>query len=288
MYGQRNYGFSLNFSVTPMVKRLMIANVVAFAITVLLGERMMFDLFALQPSRILVRPWGLVSYMFLHAGFMHLAMNMLVLFFFGPPLEGQWGEKEFLRFYFVAGLGGAALSFFFPGGMIVGASGAIYGIMLAFAMNWPNAPIYVWGVFPVKAKWLVGFMFLVTAMSSFDPVSGGTAHLAHMGGLVAAFIYLKADWRPGAAFRGVRTAGTGNPPREKARRRMAIVPSEERTQTAEARGQNPGTKWENVDERRMLDEVDRVLDKISAKGMAALTTDERALLDEVSRRRRSN
>lgn len=286
MYGQRNYGFSLNFSVTPMVKRLLIANAVAFLITVVVGADRVFDLMALQPSRILVRPWGLVTYMFLHSGFMHLAMNMLVLFFFGPPLEGQWGEKEFLRFYFVAGLGGAALSFLFPGGMIVGASGAIYGIMLAFAMNWPNAPIYVWGIFPVKAKWLVGFMFLMTVMSSFEPGSSGTAHLAHLGGLVAAFIYLKADWRPGAAFRGLTASET--PTRKPTRRRMAIVPAEEHV--AGSRPTRPAAEasWEHVDERRMLDEVDRVLDKISAQGMAALTSDERALLDEVSRRRRSN
>lgn len=282
MYGQQNYGFSLNFSVTPMVKRLLIANTAAFVVT-LIAPALITDLFALQPSRILVRPWGLVTYMFVHAGFWHLAMNMLVLFFFGTPLEGQWGGKEFLRFYMVAGLGGAALSFFFPNSIIVGASGAVYGLMLAFAMNWPNAPIYVFGVFPVKAKWLVAFLFVTTLLGSFGQggAGGGTAHLAHLGGLLAALVYLKADWRPGATLDSI---GRSTPKKKSTRRRLAIVPSEERSAPVRPARAD---EWEG-DERRMLDEVDRVLDKISESGMASLTKDERALLDEVSRRRRSN
>ena len=283
MYGRQQYGFSLNFSVTPMVKRLLIANTLVFAAT-LAAPTLIYDLFALQPSRILVRPWGLGTYMFVHGGFWHLAMNMLVLFFFGTPLEGQWGGKEFLRFYVVAGLGGAVFSFFFPNSVVMGASGAVYGVMLAFAMNWPNAPIYVFGIFPVKAKWLVGFLFVTTLLSALDPAQagGGTAHFAHLGGILAGLIYLKADWRPGAAFGGAPRA---NPARKTTRRRLAIVPAEDRTEPI--RTAAPDQEWER-DERRMLDEVDRVLDKISATGMASLTDAERALLDEVSRRRRTN
>ncbi len=282
MYGQRNYGFSLNFSVTPMVKRLLIANAVAFVVT-LIAPALVYDLFALQPGRLLTRPWGMVTYMFVHQGFWHLAINMLVLFFFGTPLEGQWGGREFVRFYFVAGVGGAALSFFFPNISVVGASGAVYGVMLAFAMNWPNAPIYIFGVFPVKAKWLVAFLFVTTLLSSLG-APDGTAHFAHLGGLIAAFIYLKADWRPGEAFEAMRSRA---PKARATRRKLAIVPSEDRATAAQASAPR-GQEWEKVDERRMLDEVDRVLDKISASGMSSLTDDERALLDEVSRRRRTN
>ena len=152
MYRDRRFGFELH--ITPMVKRLLIANGVAFVITMLIGETLVFDLFGLQPRRILVRPWGLFTYMFLHAGFWHLFMNMLVLFFFGPPLESRWGERQFLRFYVISGLGGAALSLLFMPGMVVGASAAIYGLMLAFALNWPNAPIYIYGVLPEVARQL--------------------------------------------------------------------------------------------------------------------------------------
>lgn len=292
----RDSGFGMSFAVSPMVKRLLIANAVAFVVTLALGEGLVFDLFGLQPRRILVRPWGLGTYMFVHAGFWHLFMNMLVLFFFGPPLESRWGSREFLRYYLIAGLGGAALSLVFLPGMVVGASAAVYGVMLAFAMNWPNAPIYVYGIFPVKAKWLIAFLFALTVVGTFGSAQGGVAHFAHLGGIVAGFLYLKADWRPAQAWRRLSGAGKSNrPPRP-----LAIVPRELREERASGESEpasaprskpRRGVRSEpklSADEREILDEVDRVLDKISAQGMASLTRDERHLLDEVSRRRRTN
>ena len=218
--------------------------------------------------------------MFVHGGFWHLFFNMLVLFFFGPPLEAKWGGREFLRFYLIAGLGAAVLGLFLADGVVVGASGAIYGVMLAFAMNWPNAPIYVWGIFPVKAKWLVGFFFVLAVFGTFDPVQSSTAHFAHLGGLLTAFIYLKADWRPRAALGRMGRRRSGRTPRP-----LAIVPREV---TESRAAESERTESPPADERQLLDEVDRVLDKISAEGMAALTLEERALLDEVSRRHRTN
>jgi hypothetical protein len=153
--GYQRVGFG-GFHLTPWVKRLMLVNGAVFLLTMLVGRPLMFDIFAFQPSRVLTRPWGVGTYMFLHYDFWHLFLNMLVLFFFGPPLEDRWGSREFLKFYAICGLGGAALSFLFAGYSIVGASAAVYGIMLAFAMNWPDSPIYIWGIFPVKAKWLGG------------------------------------------------------------------------------------------------------------------------------------
>jgi hypothetical protein len=221
--------------------------------------------------------------MFVHAGFMHLFVNMLVLFFFGPPLEARWGGREFFRFYVVAGLGGAVLSLLLAPAWVVGASAACFGVMLAFAMNWPDAPIYIWGIFPVKAKWLVAFFFLMTLFGAFGAPGGPTAHFAHLGGLLAAFIYLKADWRTSRALERLKKVAP------KAPRRLAIVPRDEADETAEdASSKQQRTGWSNVEERRLLDEVDRVLDKISAHGMSSLTRDERRLLDEVSRRRRLN
>jgi hypothetical protein len=226
--------------------------------------------------------------MFLHAGIWHILMNMLVLFFFGPPLEARWGEREFLRFYLVAGLGGAALSFLFMPPMVVGASAAIYGVMLAFALNWPNAPIYIYGIFPVKAKWLVAFLFVLTVFGTFGTSGSSTAHFAHLGGILAGLIYLKADWRPKTSLaRFVSTSGrrgrggsSGSP------RPLAIVPREVQKQRTESSSADEPVA--PSDERKLLDEVDRVLDKISAEGMGSLTRDERRLLDEVSRRRRMN
>jgi membrane associated rhomboid family serine protease len=269
---------SFGYRLTPWVKRLLIANAVVFLITQV-NLFFFFEWFAFAPSEVLTKPWGALTYMFLHGSLMHLLVNMLVLFFFGPPLEQRWGSTEFLKFYLVCGLGGVALSFLFaPSASIVGASAAIYGLMLAFALIWPEAPIYIWGIFPVKAKWLVGFLFVVSVMSAFGGAGDGIAHFAHLGGIIAGFFYLKSGWRPGASS----TQG-----RSRVRvRKMAIVPrkaprQEETPPKQAAEGWEPG-------EDTMLDEVDRILDKISAEGMSSLTTKERATLDQVSRRHRSN
>lgn len=268
---------SFGHTLTPWVKRLLIANVVVFLIT-MVNQDFFFQWFAFAPSQLLTRPWGAVTYMFLHGDLMHLLVNMLVLFFFGPPLEARWGSTEFIKFYLICGFGGVALSFIFASAWIVGASAAIYGLMLAFAMHWPEAPIYIWGIFPVKAKWLVAVLFGVSLMSAFGGDGGNIAHFAHLGGIISGFLYLKSDWRPGEGKRG-RRSGTRV-------RRMAIVPREDSKEEA-SRGERPAPEL-TTREESMLDEVDRILDKISAEGMASLTNEERSVLDHVSRRHRSN
>lgn len=268
---------SFGYAATPWVKRLLIANVVVFIAT-MVNPEFFYRWFAFAPSELLTRPWGALTYMFVHGGLWHLLMNMLVLFFFGPPLESRWGSREFIKFYLICGLGGVALSFVFASAWIIGASAAIYGLMLAFAMTWPDAPIYVWGVFPVRAKWLVGFLFVLSVMSAFGGSEGNIAHFAHLGGIVTGFLYLKSDWRPGQVGRrrrsGIRV------------RKMAIVPRREPVRKAEQESK-PEAGWSGTEES-ILDEVDRILDKISAEGMTSLTNRERETLDQVSRRHRSN
>ncbi len=280
-YTQRQMPFGT--ALTPWVKGLLIANTVAFFLSWVIGLDLVVRWLAFAPSAILTRPWGIVTYMFLHGDFWHLFVNMLVLFFFGPPLERRWGSREFVKYYFLCGLGGVALSFVFASGAwVIGASAAMYGLMLAFAMIWPTMPIYIWGIFPVQARWLVAFLFVVTVMSAFGGSQGGVAHFAHLGGIVAGFLYLKRDLRPGV-FRSGK-------PRGKARgvrvRRMAIVSREEGPGQGADSAKDAGN-W-SPGEAKMLDEVDRILDKISAKGMASLTDRERKILDEVSRKHRSN
>ena len=274
-------GFGFSYALTPVVKRLLIANVVVFLLMLVSGQpgqAWVREWFAFRPDAILTRPWGAVTYMFVHGDLLHLAVNMLVLFFFGPPLEGQWGGREFLRFYVVCGLGGVALSFLFQPSWVIGASAATYGLMLAFAMNWPTVPIYVWGIFPVQARYLVGFLFVVSLLSAAPGAEGSNiAHFAHLGGLLSGFLYLKADWRPGEQLKQIRRSATR-------RRRLAIVPREENGD--EQRGV-AGRKRVRED-AALYDRVDAVLDKISAKGISSLTADELKLLDEVSKRHRSN
>ncbi len=264
------------FTLTPWVKRLLIANTVVFVLSVLTGYAFLERWFAFWPNRVFSQPWGLGTYMFLHGGFWHLFWNMVGLFFFGPPLESKWGSREFIKFYLLCGLGGAILSLFFPA-PIVGASGAIYGVMLAFALNWPEAPIYLWGILPVKAKYFVGFLFAVSLVSTMGGGGGGVAHLAHLGGLLTGFLYLKSDyWKPAS-----KPSRPGRP----RSRRLAIVPREDHAQEAPNTRSQPRRK---AAEEQLLDEVDRVLDKISAHGMESLTDQEKSLLDQVSRMHRSN
>jgi membrane associated rhomboid family serine protease len=269
----RGFGASFGFSLTPWVKRLLIANTVMFL--VLLALPMLVGWLAFVPAAAFRRPWTLITYMFVHADFFHLFFNMLILFFFGPPLEGMWGGKEFLKFYVVAGLGGALLSLLFaPQWPIVGASGAIYGVMLAFAMNWPNMHIYIWGILPVKAKWLIAFLTVASILPLMSGARDGIAHWAHLGGFGAGFLYLTLNDRLTSRVDRLRT-----------------FVSRRKLQVQEGQKQRPdGVRRpsQHRDEDRVLDEVDRVLDKISTSGLQSLSEDEVRLLDEVSKRYRQN
>jgi membrane associated rhomboid family serine protease len=219
-------------------------------------------------------PWTILTYMFVHGSFGHLFFNMLALFFFGPPLEAAWGEREFLKLYLVSGFGGALLSLLAPQVPIIGASAAVFGVMLAFAMNWPDAPIYVFGIFPVKAKWLVGVFAAASLLSVTFASRDGVAHLAHLGGFAAAYIYLKADLR--------RRFSPASLKRRQGRARIRVVDPRSKP------GGSPRGRKAGRNEGAMLDEVDRVLDKIGREGMASLSKEEKDLLDEVSRRYRTN
>ena len=275
------YGAS---ALTPWVKRLLIANAAIFLLMWISGSAGFFvEWFAFRPSRILTRPWGALTYMFLHAGFWHVFINMLMLFFFGLPLERRWGSREFIKYYLLCGLGGVALSFLFQSSSIIGASAAVYGLMVAFAMTWPDAPIYIWGIFPVKAKWLAAFLFVVSTLSAFGGGGDGIAHFAHLGGLVTGFVYLRTDWRTPAWLQGRGKAGSSRPG---TRFGSGTTPGGRPTPPHGSTGPRGG--WRKADEEALLDEVDAILDKISRSGMRSLTRKELELLNEVSRRRRSS
>jgi hypothetical protein len=153
--------------------------------------------------------------------------------------------------------------------------------MLAFAWYWPDSPIYIWGIFPVKAKWMVAFLFILTFISAFGGAGGGIAHFAHLGGLAAAALYLRVgnpDGTGGAFLgRSLQGATHGHRPPEGGGGRG---PAPAHPPAGAGKGSLP--------DEELLDEVDRILDKISASGMASLSDEERQVLDEVSRRRRSN
>jgi membrane associated rhomboid family serine protease len=276
-YSGTRYGNPFGFTVTLWVKRLLIINGVLFLLRYAFPPLIVY--LGFLPAAVLTQPWSVVTYMFVHLDFFHVLFNMLVLFFFGPPLEDRWGPSEFIKFYLICGVGGAVLSLLFWDQRIIGASAAVYGVMVAFAMYWPNNPVYIWGIFPVKAKWLVGFL---VGLSLFFAVTGGgagVAHLAHLGGAGAAFLYLRSNWGP--------TQWGARPPRKPRRTKPAVRASSEttasiRSATAARRGRATG------EEEKLLDDIDKILDKISARGMESLTPEERSRLDEASRRYRTN
>lgn len=146
--------------------------------------------------------WTAVTYMFVHAGFWHLALNLYTLWVFGPRLERAWGTKAFTAFYLWCGLGGAAAHAVFTRGpsLLVGASAAIFGVLLAYALRWPDDEALFFGVVPMKVWWLVAFLAAINVVMGVLDVSagsatGGTAHLAHLGGFVFAALWL---FRPAA------------------------------------------------------------------------------------------
>jgi membrane associated rhomboid family serine protease len=150
--------------------------------------------------------WRVATYMFLHGGLFHLLFNMLVLWMFGTELERIWGTRYFLKFYFVTGIGAGALTVLFsilPIGVaaevyrsiVIGASGAIYGLLLAFGLYFPERPILLALIFPIPAKYFVMIIGAVALYSSFG-ATGGVAHATHLGGLIVGYWYLKGPRRP--------------------------------------------------------------------------------------------
>jgi membrane associated rhomboid family serine protease len=199
------YVSSFSFGPGPLstaLKALIGANVVMFVAQLL--APVVTDVLGLRPVFVLHRftVWQLVTYMFLHGGFFHIIFNMLALWMFGAELERIWGTRYFLKFYFVAGIGAGVLTVLFsllPFGFaqqlqyadIIGASGAIYGLLLAYALYFPNRPIYMYFVFPIPAKVFVAIIGAIAFLSSLSE-AGGIANATHLGGLLVAFLFLKS------------------------------------------------------------------------------------------------
>jgi membrane associated rhomboid family serine protease len=264
------------FSLTPWVRRLLVATGAVYLLQLtVFTSPWLIETFGFAPALALRHPWGAVTYAFLHGSFLHLLFNMIALFMFGPPVEARLGGRRFIRLYFIALLGGAALSFaFLPlagGGVIIGASAAVFGVMLAFVLEWPDAPVLIFPLpFPVKAKWVVLFLAGLSLVAGLSGVRDGVAHLAHLGGFAAALLYLRGP----ALLR--RTART---PTE---RSTAVLVHPFSTETS--RGLRPFGPRRRGADAKVLEEVDRVLDKISAGGLSSLTPEERQFLDEMSKR----
>jgi len=218
------------------------------------------------------------------------------LFLFGPRIEQHLGTKRFSWFYVWCGLGGVLCQVLFVrGGTLVGASAAVFGVMTAYAMQWPNEEIYLFGVLPVRVRTLIVGLFVYNVAVGMTGV-GGIAYFAHVGGIIAAWVYMRAPV-------------TGS--MDQVRQRVAELPDVDEPPRAIPRAlprsRDRGSEVDDVVAKSKAalakrparisapsapvaksDELNRVLDKISQQGLSSLTTDERRVLEEMSRNLRGD
>ncbi|MBI5244747.1 MAG: rhomboid family intramembrane serine protease [Elusimicrobia bacterium] len=254
---------------SPVIKVLIAANAVLYLLSWLVAGD--FNrIFGLVPARVLGDRWvwQIFTYMFLHGSLLHLLFNLLAIWMFGLPLESQWGHREFLKFYLICGVGAALFNVALAPhsqAPVIGASGAIYGLLVAFAMMYPDAVVYLYAFFPIKAKHMAVIFGLMEFFASAANSSPGVARFAHLGGLLIGYVYLRWWWvlkiKAQAFGRGVAEG--------------RIVRSERRPASSKqpkGRGDTARTYEEE------MAEVDRILDKILENGESSLTREEREAL----------
>ncbi|KER11011.1 MAG: protease [[Candidatus Thermochlorobacteriaceae] bacterium GBChlB] len=249
-------GFSI---VPPAIKLILIANVSVFVFqyfTPLRAPLMEFGALWTLDSRNF-EVWQLVTYMFMHGGLFHILFNMIALWMFGAEIENYWGTQQFTIYYFTCGIGAGLCNILLTSGgyPTVGASGAVYGVLLAFGMMFPDRYIYIYFLLPIKAKYLVIIYAVLELFASFDQASSGVAHFAHLGGMVVGFIYIKVMQREfpfQSWFEKVLTE----------RQSYTAAPPPRRSQE---------------------DRIDEILDKISRSGYESLTSDEKRILLDASK-----
>jgi membrane associated rhomboid family serine protease len=254
------------------VKYLLISNVAVFALMVIAPRVIPYQTFGLIPYAVNqdFTVWQFFTYMFLHGGFGHIFWNMFGLWMFGTELEYNWGTRDFLKFYFACGIGGGILVWLtsFVGlssatAVTVGASGAIFGLLVAYGLMWPDRMIYIFGILPMRALQFVIIYGAIQIFQGFTGTGGNVAVFAHIGGGLTGLVYLKWGWRIQVYLEHFM--------RRLKRRNFKVV---------------QGGKRREEDRRPDSDdEVDRILDKIAREGMDSLDDRERRVLKRASERK---
>jgi membrane associated rhomboid family serine protease len=194
-----NVGFGMRM--TPGVKNLILANVAVYLAQIFLPQIARADIFGLVTPDVISKLmiWQVFTYMFLHStqGIFHILLNMFILWMFGTRLESNMGTKEFLKYYFLAGIAAGIANIFWNWGPVpsitIGASGAVYGLLAAFALFYPDEPIYLYFLFPIRSKYFVLIIAIIEFLSAYG--HDGIAHIAHFGGMVAGFFYIRYQYR---------------------------------------------------------------------------------------------
>lgn len=200
-YYRSGPSFTLGTSMTPAVKKLIYINAGVFIFQQIASSQVVL-LFGLIPKLVLgeLYVWQLFTYQFLHGGFSHILFNMFALWMFGCELERRWGSEFFMKYYFLCAIWAGISSVIFTSSSttpIIGASGAVYGILLAYGLYFPERKILIYFLFPVKMKHFLIFIGALEFFSAMSATNSGIAHLAHLGGMVFGFFYLKQSGRGG-------------------------------------------------------------------------------------------
>ena len=261
----------------PAIRALIIGNALIFALSYVVGGHFL-DMFGLVPAHVLQDRWVWqpLTYLFIHGGLMHLLFNLFALWMFGMPVEAQWGQIEFLKFYFICGLGAAAATIAMAPHSnvpVIGASGSIYGLLVAFAMLYPDAVVYLYFLIPVKAAHMAILFGLIEFFAGASGSNPGVARFAHLGGMVTGYLYIRWWWvvklRAKALFSGM-TSG------------VEIARSPRRAPRRAAAPPKPAAAAERDGDEGQMAEVDRILDKILVSGLDSLTDEERAIMRKYS------
>ena len=207
-YQYSSQGFKQRFNPSPLsvpngVKILLIINIIVFILIEISGQRnILFQLFGLVPRSVIheYKIWQTCTYLFIHGGLLHIIFNMLVLWIVGKDLELEWGKNNFLTFYFICGVGAGLVTViintqsFIP---VVGASGAIYGVLVAYGFTYPNRIVYLYGLFPLQVKYLVLGLGLIAFFASLSTSTSNISHITHLSGMLIGitYIFLKYKWK---------------------------------------------------------------------------------------------
>jgi membrane associated rhomboid family serine protease len=253
---------------TPWVRRLLVVNAAIYFL--LPPNSPVYNALVFVPWEFLREPWTGITYQFLHGSFAHMAFNMLALYFFGPRLEERMGGGHFLAMYLGAGYVGALLSL--PlGAPMVGASGAVYGVLAAYAAVWPRTVIHIWAILPIQA-WALALIMVGVSLYFGLTGGGNIAHFAHLGGLAFGYVYIKWwDWKKGAAKREFK-------------RKLQVQPTSEAGPVPSGEGATL-RRWEAIDTSQLhelnREEVEVLLAKAREGGVRALTQSERQFMERM-------
>lgn len=292
---------------TPAVQWLIALNLVVFFLQfTLFGAANMREALGFRVDELPAHWWTIGTHLFVHGGFWTLVLNVYLLFVFGPRLEHAWGTRVFRNFFLWCGLGGWLVHMLLVrDATLVGATGAVLGVTLAYALRWPDDEVYLFLTFPIPVRWLAAALVAITlVVGAIQPGDGnGLAYLTHAGGLAAAWLFWRTS-TAGAGFDRLRQRVNPVPDvpdetprvvprsmprtRERAREVDEIVAQSQQAVSQRVAPAVPAAPTRQQGERERLTELDRVLDKISQLGIDSLTGDERRILEERSRELRKN